>query len=1080
MTFYAHTATPRHRCRSPAAPVRIPMAITAYRSIYLQAFKIPCMIKFFHRLPCSWRTSPGTLLAGLCLLLLPVFAAGQSRTISVKGTVTNQQGEGLPGAAVGVRGSSEGVATKEDGSFTISVAANSVLRISYVGYTTQEVRIGASAPASLRVQLVADKGDLNEVIVVGYGKQKKSDVTGSIVSINEQTLKQTPAANISSALQGQAAGVDIQKGGGNNKPGAAPRILIRGNRSLNASNDPLFVVDGIPFNGNINDLNQDDVVSVEVLKDASATAIYGSRGANGVILISTRRGKVGKARVTYSGYAGVVKPRGKFPIMNGEEFFRFKQWAKYWGAIGTSGAYTGIDDPRLNQAGEEFTPTEIESAKAGRSTDWQDLIYHTGTTTDHQVGLSGGTETTQYALSGAYFRETGIYYGQSFERFTLKATVDHAFSNKLRVGLSSLNNYSINMGESNNPMSQALRANPLASPYDSAGNLVGFIIGNANQVWNPLANEVPNAVTERRKRFGTFTNLFLDYEFIPGLKYRFNAGAEIRSDLYGSFSASNTTYNLGALSRSLNQNRFSTNYTLENILTYDKTFARKHRVLFTAMYSYQQSNYQRNDFGNNNVPADFLEYFGPQFGQNHTGTGEQEQWGIISYMGRLNYAYDNRYLLTLTMRSDGSSRLAPGNHFQLFPSAALGWNISNEAFLKGNPVLNNLRVIGSYGRTGNTAIDPYQTLGSLRDVRYNYGPDQMVIGAYLNTIPNPNLTWEYTSTANIRLEFGLWNNRISGSAEYYRQRTSDLLLPKTLPPTSGIPEPILLNVGKTENKGVEIQLSTQNVVPKGREGFGWSTDLNFFMNRGRITELSDGVINDISNGRFVGQPIGVYYDLVLDGIWQNTPADSAMARDYKQTLTGNGSVIGNIRYRDFNGDKKMNADDRTFIGSPQPKWQGGMTNRFTYRGFDLTIAAFARMGGMISSNLHKSGNAFVHTYQSNYNNLRVNYWTPTNGETRYPKPNANNTNAPNVSLLSYFDGSFVKIRTIGLGYTFSPVVLKRIGLGNLRVYSTVEDPFILFSPFVNKYGGLDPETAGNLTADTPPVWSAVFGVNVTF
>ncbi|MGX5817714.1 SusC/RagA family TonB-linked outer membrane protein [Chitinophaga lutea] len=1024
--------------------------------------------------------SPPRFLAGLLLVLLPALLQAQSRALTVKGTVISQQGEALPGAAVAIAGTTTGVSTGANGSFTIQVAPNTTLRISYVGYDAQDVRIGSSAPDNLRIVLAASNSDLNEVIVVGYGKQRKSDVTGSIVSIGEQTLKQTPVANIGSALQGQAAGVDIQRAGGNNRPGASPRILVRGNRSINASNDPLFVVDGIPYNGDINDLNQDDVVSIEILKDASATAIYGSRGANGVILVSTRRGKTGKARVSYSGYAGFVKPRGKYPVMNGPEFFKFKQWAKYWGALGTPTAYTGIDDPRLNQAGEEFTPTEIDAYKAGHTTDWQDLIYHTGVSTDHQVGITGGSETTQYALSAAYFNETGIYYGQQFERFTLKATIDHAFSSKLKLGLSTLNNYSVTDGESNNPMSQALRANPLASPYDSSGNLVGWVIGNANQVWNPLANEVPNAVTERRKRFGTFTNLFLDYEFIPGLKYRFNAGAELRSDLYGSYSASNTTYNLGALSRSANQNRFSTNYTLENILTYDKTFAQKHRVNFTAMYSYQQTNYQRNDFGNNNVPADFLEYYAPQFGQNHTGTGEQSQWSIISYMGRLNYAYDNRYLLTLTMRSDGSSRLAPGNHFKVFPSASVGWNVSNEPFLQGNRTLNSLRLIASYGRTGNTAIDPYQTLGALRDVRYNYGPDKMVIGAYLSAIPSPNLTWEYTATANFRMEFGLLDNRISGSAEYYQQNTSNLLLPKTLPPTSGIPEAILLNVGKTQNKGVEIQINTQNVVAKSRENFGWSTDLNFFMNRGKITELSDGVKRDIANGRFVGQPIGVYFDLVYDGIWQNTPEDSAFARAYGQTLTGNGTVIGNIRYKDINNDKKFNSDDRTFIGSPQPKWQGGMTNRFSWRGLDLTVSAFARVGGMISSNLHKSGNAFVNTYQSNYNNLSVNYWTPTNGEKRYPKPNANNTNAPNVSLLSYFDGSFVKIRSVGLGYTLAPALVKRMGLNNVRIYSTVEDPFIFASPFINKYGGLDPETAGNLSADTPPVWSAVFGINVSF
>lgn len=1017
------------------------------------------------------------LLLAIAIPPSPLYSQAQN-TVLVKGVVTTDTGDPLPGAAVAIKGSSQGVACGPDGSFQIQVPANTVLRITYIGYLLREVKVGTGPSENLRIQLSPDKSDLNEVIVVGYGKQKKSDITGSIVSISERALKDVPVSNISQALQGQAAGIDVQKSGGNNKPGASPKILIRGSRSVNASNDPLFVVDGIPYNGNINDLNQDDVTSVEILKDASATAIYGSRGANGVILISTRRGKTGKPVVSYSGYGGFVKNRGKFPIMNGEEFATFKKWAKI---NGTPGKYTGLDDPRLNSPGEEFTPTEVTSMETGRSTDWQDLIYKTGMMTNHQLGVTGGSEQTQYAASAGYFKETGIYPGQSFERFSLKLSVDQQLSNRIRAGVSSLNTLSTTNGENANPMGQALRANPLAVPYDSAGNLVGFVEGNANQVWNPLANFVKGASVENRKRFSTFSTLYLEAELARGLKYKFNAGAEVRSDVYGNFYASATTNNLGSPSKSSNRTRYSTNFTLENLLTYDRVFAEKHRLNFTGMYSWQQSSFQDNNFSNNTLPADYMEYFGPQFGANLTGTGNQERWDIISYMARVNYGFDDRYLLTLTMRSDGSSRLAPGNKFQVFPSVAVAWNIAQESFLKGNSTLSQLKLRATYGRTGNTAIDPYQTLGSLTDVKYNYGQNTMVIGAYLANIPNPSLTWEYTSTVNGGLDFGFLNNRISGSLEVYKQFTNSLLLPQSLPPTSGIPNSILTNVGKTENFGIELQVSTNNIIPKNRNSFGWTTDLNFFLNRGKITQLANGVLMDATNNWYVGQPIGTIYDLKKIGIWQNTAADSALAKALGQTLgTGNNSVIGNIKVEDVNGDKKLNANDRIFLGSGQPDWEGGMTNRFTYAGFDLTVVAFARMGSTLISNMHRSGGSFTNTYQANYNNLKTDYWTPTNGQNFYPKPNAGSTNTPNANLLSYYDGSYLKIRSIGLGYNVAPAVIRKLGLSSLRVYSTVEEPFILFSPYVNKYGGLDPESAGSLAVDTPPTWSMIFGLNVTF
>jgi TonB-linked SusC/RagA family outer membrane protein len=777
--------------------------------------------------------------------------------------------------------------------------------------------------------------------------------------------------------------------------------------------------------------------------------------------------------------------------MNTAEFSEFKKWALYNGRYtGNNRTYSGPNDSALIL--QNFSPEELESMRTGRSTDWQKLIYKTGIITNNQIGYSGGTELTQYALSAGYFKETGIYFGQGFERFSLKASVDQQFGKRIKVGVSTLNTYTVTEGEGANPMGQALRASPLVSPYNADGTLLNdFVPGSASQVWNPLANFIPGAVVQKRKRFGTFTTLYADVNIVKGLKYRFNSGVELRSDIYGEFYASKTTNNLGGLSTAQNRTNFRTNYTLENILTYDKTFAEKHKINFTGLFSLQEQSTQGNEFRNNTIAADDLQYYNPTYGANLVGEGSEEKWDILSYMGRLNYSFDDRYLLTLTVRTDASSRLAPGNQDNLFPSAAVAWNIHRESFFQNLKGFNNLRLRASYGRVGNTAISAYQTLGALSAIVYNYG-DATTTGVFLTNVPNPDLTWEYTSTFNIGLDFGILRNRVTGSIEAYKQSTDNLLLPQTLPATSGIPNAIVTNVGKTENKGIEVHISSVNFQGRTRNSFSWTTDLNFFINRGKITQLAGGVLADAANSRFVGQPIGVFYDYKKIGIWQATAADTALAILQGQTVNGVGSVIGNIKRADLSGangkpDNKIDATyDRMILGSSQPKWEGGMTNRFSYYGFDLTVVAFARWGHMIRSSLH--GGGFVNTFQGTYNNIKTRYWTPTNGENDYPKPNANNTNTPNNSLLGFFDGSFVKIRTISLGYNLPASFLKRLGIRSARIYTTVEDPFILFSPFVNKYGGIDPEASGGSTSpsnatlnlDTPSNWSMNFGINISF
>ena len=1017
----------------------------------------------------------------LCLLFFLAFFAGHIQAqppVTVKGSVTSQTGEPLIGVSIKVKNSTEGTTTGSNGEFQIKVTQNSTLIFSYVGFIAKEVKV-SSDQSNLSLQLLTDKNEMSQVIVVGYGTRRKSDVTGAITSISEQAIKDVPASNLVTAIQGQAAGVDIQRSGANSKPGATPNILIRGSRSLTASNSPLIVVDGIPFNGNINELSQDDVSSVEILKDASSTAIYGSRGANGVLLITTKRGRSAKPIFTYSGYAGQTRLIREFPVMNAEEFTLLKKWANI---NGNPGKYSGLDDPQFLTNGV-FAPEEVEGLKIGRNTDWQSYIYKTGIMTDHQLGISGGTDITQYAVSAGYFNQSGIYQGQKFERFTVKLSFDQQLGNRFKVGLSSLNSYSIRSGESANPMAQALRASPLVSPFDSTGAILNdFVPGSASQVWNPLADLIPGAVEEDRKRLGTFTTLFVEVNLLKGLKYKFNSGIEIRNDSYNNYYSGKTSFrvNQGGSAAS-NRNANSTSYTIENLLTYDKTFWQKHKLNFTGLYSIQESKTISNQF-DYNINSDYLAFYNPVYGSNIKPQGSYSKWDIISYMGRLNYSFNDRYLLTLTMRSDGSSRLAPGNKWHIFPSAAAAWNITKESFFSDVHVVNNLKLRASYGTVGNTAISPYQTLGALSSIVYNFG-SSYTTGAYFSNASNDSLTWENTSTANIGVDFGLFRNRISGSIEVFKQYTSSLLLSQTLPITSGIPNAIVRNVGKTENSGLEIFISTVNIQGRTKKDFTWTSDINFFLNRGKITQLANGASRDVANSWFVGEPIDVYYDFKRNGIWQNTPEDSAEAKRLGLTVTGNGSVIGTIRVADVSGpngkpDGKIDQTyDRIIVGTAEPKWEGGTTQRFSYRGFDFTVVAFARWGYTLNSSLY--GGNFVNTYQGIYNNLKTDFWTPTNHQNENPKPNSNNTNPINRSVLSYFDGSFIKIRTLSLGYTLSPSIIKKVGGRSLRVYAIANDPFILFSPY-RKIGGIDPEGAGTVGIDTPPVWSVIFGLNLSF
>ena len=1022
-------------------------------------------------------------------LLYALTLSAQSPPVNIHGTVLNSAGEPLAGVSVLIKGTSRGTTTGSDGSFELSVSRNTVLVLSYTGYLAKEIKIGPADNKAIHLVLEENKNDLNQVIVVGYGTRRKSEVTGAIASVSEKAIQDVPSANLSQALQGQAAGIDIQKSNGNSHPGQSPSILIRGTRSVKAGNGPLFVVDGIPFEGSIDDINQDDVASVEVLKDASSTAIYGSRGANGVILVTTKRGRAGeKPRISYSGYAGFTRAAGEYPMMNGPEYFELKKWATY---IGNPGVYTGPEDPNLiNGSLIALAPEEREGIAIGRSTDWQKLVYRTGVSTDHQLSISGGTEATQYSLGGGYYQETGVYPGQSFTRYSLKMSIDQRLGKYIRVGLSSLNTYTVTKGENVNPMGQALRASPLVLPYDSTGKLINnFLPGSANQVWNPLADFQPGASVEKRDRLGTFNSVYVEFSPIKDLKYRFNGGAELRSDIYGNFYGANTTNNLGVTSTAENSTTETTSYTLENLLIYDKTFAKVHKINFTGLYSFQKYSIQNTAFDYTGLLSDAAQYFNPTLGSNFqastvTNDNTLRPWVILSYMARLNYTYNEKYLLTFTMRSDGSSSLAPGNKYHVFPSGAAAWNIIKEPFMQRMTGITNLRVRASYGEVGNPAINPFQTLGSLTTQTYNYGSTNTT-GLYPNAAPNPTLNWEYTATANAGIDFGFLQNRISGSIELYHTYTRDMVMPVTLPATSGIPSQILTNIGKSENKGVELHLAADILQARAIHGFSWSMDINVYIDRGELTQLLpsittklDGKPADIANKWFVGRPIGSFYDYVRQGLWQATSQDSAAAKALGQTITGNKSVIGQAKILDRNHNGQIDAGDEAVVGTPQPRWEGGTTQRFGYRGFDLTVVAAARIGGTISSDLFGAG--FASTMQGNYNNINVAYWTPKNPTNTWSSANSAQTNPPYHSTFGYFDGTWLKIRSMTLGYSVPAAVVRASGLRSIRFYATARDPFILFSPYRNKYHGIDPETAGTLNLNTPSVRSVLFGLNVGF
>lgn len=769
---------------------------------------------------------------GLLLLLCLIPLCSIAQNITVKGIVKDNLGESVIGANVTEKGTTNGMITDLDGNFSLTVQKNATLVISYIGYVTQEIAIKGNT--NLNIILKEDSKALEEVVVIGYGTARKSDVTGSIASVGGDKLQEMPSTNITYALQNRVAGVDMTQT--SSQPGATMQIRIRGTRSLTASNDPLVVLDGIPFMGNLSDINPGDIKSMDILKDASSTAIYGSRGANGVILITTNRGAQGTpAKFTYNGYVGAKSVFSKYPMMDGPKYAEMRK-------------YAGKFENSLDESDD-------------MNTDWQDLLYRTGMVNSHDVSVAGGTNNGSYSFGAAYYKDQGVIPTQNYTRYSLRGSFDQGVGKYFRFGLTTNSNYNVTKG-SNIDLYSVLNNTPLANPYNEDGSLKRTVKLNSQDenfvVTRDVVENLEDSWLNEKKGFGTYNNLFAEVQcpWVKGLKYRVNLGLNYRSTKGGVFTGEGINSSTADTPSTASlEHTETTNWAIENLITYDRTFG-KHQLNIVGMYSAEETVYTKSHIAARDIPAEYLQYYNLGRAEG-TITVNPDNWdyqksGLMSWMGRAMYTYDNRYMLMATVRADASSRLAKGHQWHTYPAVSAGWNIGQESFMDDLEWLDILKVRVGYGQTSNQAVAPYSTWGKLSTRPYNFGPTGYATGYYVSALPNYDLGWEYSSTWNFGLDFTLLGGRLSGTFEYYIQKTSNLLQSVNLPSTSGVSS-YVGNVGKTENKGVEFTLN--GTILDNHNGWTWDASINISANRNKLTELASGAERDEANNWFVGHPI---------------------------------------------------------------------------------------------------------------------------------------------------------------------------------------------------------------------------------
>jgi TonB-linked SusC/RagA family outer membrane protein len=1028
------------------------------------------------------------------LLLMAVFTllhvSGYAQNKVVKGTITDVSGLPIPGVNVIIKGTKTGVSTDIDGKYVISVAPGQVLVFSATGSKTVEKTVGQSSVEN--AVLLDDVSQLNEVVVVGYGSVKKSDVTGAIVSVSAEKLTSRPVTNALQGLQGKAAGVDIKS---SERPGTIGTVRIRGQRSLTATSDPLYVVDGVPLmsTSSIETLNPRDIASIDILKDASATAIYGSRGANGVIIVTTKQGKTGQFSLNYSGTITTSDVVDRAPSMSAADFITFRRHAAY-NLNFIPGSTTNYASPDAPTFANDYTI--FDSALDGQTsrdnvlkgwasgtwdaskvtnTDWTKFVTRTGITTEHVLSASGGSDKVNTYGSFGFLDDQGTQRGQSYKRYTAKlsSNITPVDWFKMTASLNaswSEQNYGLSTLGASGSVPDAIYGTAksiynIAVPFDSNGNLI-INPGGESGIYTVMNEwDKSTQLSQTMRLLGNFSatfNIGKIYEPLEGLNYKVNFGPDFRHWREGVFIDATSVRKIKSdLSPGLNyarlQNRRDFSWTLDNMLTYDHTFASKHNVGVTLLQTASSWNIENSSMSANNIakPSFLWNAFGTVDFSNITsaavmssGLSERQ---LSSYMARFNYGYDGRYLLTASGRWDGASQLAEGYKTDFFPSVALGWKINKEDFMKNVDWIGNLKLRLGWGTTGNSSVDPYSTKGDVTSIflpfngisnQIGYTTNEPYYTGTQNSMANPELGWEKTTQYNLGVDFGFLNNRISGSVEMYKSFTNDLIMLMKIPTLTGFPT-TYANIGKTSNKGVEVTL---NLVPvQTASGFTWETTLIGAWQKDRIEELAYGKSDMPDNSWFIGESINVRYGWDNNGLWQNTPEDLAeiakwnAAADVAANLPAGTSKLftpGNVRPKDQDGDYKMTAADRVILGNSNPNWTMGWNNTFEYKGFELGIELFGRMGYMGSL----GGQALT----AHANQIQTDYWTPTNTGAEFQKPILGQATSGSMDkysgLLGFQDAAFVKIRNISLGYNLPKDLASKIGLANMKLYAQAISP----------------------------------------
>ena len=1010
------------------------------------------------------------------LLLLFVCSSGAFAQSKVTGKVVDASGEPIIGACVMVKGTSNGVVTDLDGNYSISnVPAGASLNISYVGYRTRTVAVDGKS--QLNVTMEEDRQLLDEVVVVGYGTQKRSDVTGSMVNIGEEQLNTRPVNNAFEALQGKAAGVDITT---NERPGQLGSIRIRGERSIGATNAPLYVVDGVPLMSAsaIETLNPRDIESIDILKDASATAIYGSRGANGVVLVTTKQGKAGKMRLDYTGTMTISNIVDRSPSMSAEDFINFRRWAAY-NLDPTTYAHpdhptqandmlifdsaldgqTSRDNVMKGWASGSWDPSKVTN------TDWTDYVTQTAVSHEHTLAVSGGTNEMNAYGSFGYLSNKGTQKGQWYDRYTGKISVNikptkwfsmqasiNASWQEQDYGMSTLGGRSGSVPDAIYGTAKAIYN--IAVPFDANGNKV-INPGGESGIYSIMDDW--NHSTQKSQAFRALGNFSATVDFgeifkpVQGLRYKINFGPDFRHWREGVYIDGFSSHKINADgSEGVNyarlNNRRDFSWTLDNMIMFDRTFADLHKVGVTLLQTASKWNTETSGMSGQNIAKD--SYLWNAFNTLDVTNADNKvsissgltERQLESYMIRLNYGFNDRYLLTVSGRWDGASQLADGHKWDFFPSAALAWRIGEEDFAKSLDWLSNLKLRLGVGVTGNSAVSPYATKGDITSIYLPFNGMENVLGYTTNepyysgsqlTMANPELGWEKTTQWNFGLDYGFLNGRIFGSVDLYWSKTNDLIMSTTIPTLTGFPS-TMSNVGKTKNHGVEFTLSA---FPVKTKDFEWETDFNIAYQKDEIVELAYGKNDMPDNSLFIGEAISVFYGYENDGVWQESDA----AEMAKWNENGYNFTAGNVRPKDQNGDYKMDGDDRVVLGRKNPSTTFGWNNSFSWNGLELGIQMFGRLGYMFST----GGEAMT----AHGNQREIDYWTPSNTGAEYQKPILGQATSGSQdafsSLLGFKKASFIKVRNISLGYNLPKTLLRNATLSHAKIYAQVINPFSL-------------------------------------